>query len=141
MTTDDANVYVEKRRRCEWFVPGVRLFLPTFFFPSLPQPALPVFEFPWSEAARDLRVPRRLLAGTQRLNFRCNWLTAITFHQFEWKSVSIKYLRVARRSPSADREIPVVVFFPSSLYLVRNRIIDLTFYPFTYKLICSFSQF
>lgn len=90
-------------------------FLPLPSFPLLLlYPAGFPDKFPWSEAARDLRVSRRLLAGTQRLNFRCNRLTAITFHQFGWRSLPIKYLRVARRFPLMD---------PMPLYPMKNHII------------------
>lgn len=87
------------------------MFLPTLFFPSYIPPAFRVSFLGASEAARDLRVSRRLLTGTQRLNFRCNWLTAITFHQFGWESLSIKYLRVARRSLYMDRDLGSFLLF------------------------------
>lgn len=93
---------------------------------SLPYPAGFPDEFPWSEAARDLRVSWRLLAGTQRLNFRCNRLTAITFRRFGRESLPIKYLRVARPAPPP---LPTDSGTPMPLYPMENHIMYALFFP------------
>ena len=103
------------------------MFLPTLFFPSYIPPAFRVSFLGASEAARDLRVSRRLLTGTQRLNFRCNWLTAITFHSLDERAF-LSNICESQGDPYIWIEISAVFF--SFIIPDGHQVIDFLFFAF-----------